>query len=159
MLKHRQGSKNNKVIVLITQLEEKEERILKILERLSKENCKGISIIIEGKKDAEALRVLGIKGKLIEAKTAGKSLLEVISQVERCNTQEVILLLDFDRRGREWTKRLKQYLEKTQIKPNQFFWEELISIVGREVKDIEGLSSYMTTLRKKITNTNESKLS
>lgn len=138
-------------MVLSTQLEEKEEKILQALERLAKENSKGIPVIVEGKKDVEALRALAVEGKVIEAKTAGKSLLDVISEVEECGTREVILLLDFDRRGREWTKRLKRYLEKMRIKPNIFFWEKLLTIAGHEVKDVEGLASYMETLKRKIT--------
>ena len=77
-------------------------------------------------------------------------MLDVISEVEEYGAQEVILLLDFDRRGREWTNRLKQYLEKMEIKPNIFFWKKLLGIVGREVKDVEGLASYMETLKTKI---------
>jgi 5S rRNA maturation endonuclease (ribonuclease M5) len=57
--------------------------------------------------------------------------------------------MDFDKRGKEWTKRLTQHLEKTRIKPNSFFWKELLSLVRREVKDIEGLATYVETLRKK----------
>lgn len=133
-----------------THLKEKEEKLLQALKRLTHKNSEGIPIIVEGEKDTEALRALTIEGKIIEAKTAGKSILDVICEVEECKTQEVILLLDFDRRGREWTKRLKQYLEKMRIKPNIFFWEKLSSIVGNEVKDVEGLTSYMKTLKRKI---------
>jgi len=135
-----------------TRLKEKEEKILLTLERLAQELLKGIPMIVEGKKDVEALRVLGIEGKIIEAKTGGKSMLDVISEVEECGAQEVILLLDFDRRGREWTKSLNQYLEKMQIKANVVFWKKLRGIVGREVKDVEGLASYMETLKRKIYN-------
>lgn len=152
MLRRCEKCCNNKVTALSTHLKEKEEKILQVLERLVKESAKGIPIIVEGKKDVEALRALAIEGKIIEAKTSGKSMLDVISEVEECETQEVILLLDFDRRGREWTKRLKQYLEKMQIKPNIFFWKKLLSIAGRDVKDVEGLPSYMATLKKKAGN-------
>lgn len=133
-----------------THLKEKEEKLLQVLERLTNKNAEGIPIVVEGEKDTETLRALTIEGKIIEAKTAGKSILDVICEVEECNKQEVILLLDFDRRGREWTRRLKQYLEKMRIKPNLFFWERLSSIVGNEVKDVEGLDSYMKTLKRKI---------
>ena len=135
-----------------TRLKEKEEKILLTLERLDQESAKDIPIIVEGKKDVEALRVLGIEGKIIQAKTGGKSMLDVISEVEECGAKEVILLLDFDRRGREWTKSLKQHLEKMQIKANVVFWKKLRGIVGREVKDVEGLASYMETLKRKIHN-------
>ncbi|MBE0520565.1 toprim domain-containing protein [Candidatus Bathyarchaeota archaeon] len=135
-----------------TRLKEKEERILQALECLAQESAKDIPIVVEGKKDVEALRELAIEGKIIEAKTGGKSMLDVISEVEECGAQEVILLLDFDRRGREWTKSLRQYLEKMQIKANVVFWKKLRGIVGREVKDVEGLASYMETLKRKIYN-------
>jgi 5S rRNA maturation endonuclease (ribonuclease M5) len=137
---------------LSTHLREKEEKILQTLDWLALESSKGIPIIVEGKKDVEALRALTIKGKIIEAKTRGKSMLEVISEVGECGVSEVILLLDFDRRGREWTKRLKQHLEKMQIKPNTVFWKKLLGLVSHEVKDVEGLASYMETLKRKIIN-------
>jgi 5S rRNA maturation endonuclease (ribonuclease M5) len=135
---------------LSTRLKEKEEELLQILERLTKESAKGTPIIVEGKKDIETLTALAVKGKIISAKTGGKSLLDIISEVEKIRPQEVILLLDFDRRGKELTKRLKQNLEKAKIKPNLTFWIKLSGVVGREVKDVEGLDTYMETLKRKI---------
>ena len=130
-------------------LEKKLEKILHLLERLGKEAAKGAPIIVEGKNDVQALQKLDVNGDFILAKTAGKSFLDTLSEVEKKEKQEVILLMDFDKRGKEWTKRLIQHLEKMRIKPNSFFWKELLSLVGREVKDIEGLATYMETLRKK----------
>ncbi|MDH5483195.1 MAG: toprim domain-containing protein [Candidatus Bathyarchaeota archaeon] len=135
-----------------THLKEKEEKILQVLEFLAKETAKGTPIIVEGKKDVETLRDLAVEGKIITAKTGGKSLLDVISEIEKTNASEVILLFDFDRRGKEWTKRLKQQLERARIKANVRFWLELLSLVGREVKDVEGLTTYMETLKSKICN-------
>ena len=135
-----------------THLMEKEERILETLEKISDESIKGIPIIVEGKKDKQALRQASILGKIIEAKTGGKSILEVINEIKECSTDEVILMLDFDRRGKEWTKRLVQHLETMQIRPNITFWNRLKKIIGHEVKDIEGLSRYLETLKNKICN-------
>ncbi|MGQ9552386.1 MAG: toprim domain-containing protein [Candidatus Bathycorpusculaceae bacterium] len=135
-----------------TRLKEKEEKILRILESLAKESAKGIIIIVEGKKDIEALRAMGIEGKIMCVKTGGKSFLDVISEVEQTGAREVILLLDFDRRGKQGTKRVKRDLERAKIKPNMKFWCELSCILGKEVKDIEGLTTYMETLRKKAGN-------
>ena len=133
-----------------THLKQKEEKLLQILERLTKESAKGTPIIVEGKNDIQTLRALAVKGKIISAKTGGKSFLDVISEVEKSGAREVILLLDFDRRGKELTKRLKQDLEKAKIKPNLTFWIKLSGVVGREVKDVEGLDTYMETLKRKI---------
>ena len=120
------------------------------MECLAEESAKGTPIIVEGKNDIEALRVLGVEGKIISAKTGGKSILDVISEVEKCTAKEVIMLLDFDRRGKEWTKRLKQNLEKAKTKINITFWSRLLELVGTEVKDVEGLATYMETLKRKI---------
>ena len=132
-----------------TKLEKRTEKILQLLERLEKESAKGIPIIVEGKKDINALHRLNIEGNIITAKTSGKSLLDVLSEVERTGKPEVVLLLDFDKRGREWTRRLTQHLEKMKIKPNSLFWRKLLGLVGRDVKDVEGLATYVETLRKK----------
>ena len=132
-----------------TNLEKRTEKILQLLEKLEKESAKGIPIIVEGKNDVNALQRLNVKGDIILAKTSGKSLLDVLSEVERTEKREVVLLMDFDKRGREWTKRLTQHLERMRIKPNSIFWRELLGLVGRDVKDIEGLATYMETVRKK----------
>jgi len=134
---------------LSTNLEKRTEKILQLLEKLEKESAKGIPIIVEGKNDVNALQRLNVKGDIILAKTSGKSLLDVLSEIERTEKREVVLLMDFDKRGREWTKRLTQHLERMRIKPNSIFWRELFGLVGRDVKDIEGLATYMETVRKK----------
>lgn len=133
-----------------THLKQKQEKILQILEGLAEESAKGTPVVVEGKKDIDALRILGVEGKIISAKTGGKTFLDIISEVEKTEAKEVILLLDFDRRGRELTKNIRQYLEKTSIKPNLMFWRDLSRLVGAEVKDVEGLASYMETLKSKI---------
>ena len=133
-----------------TRLEKKLEKILQLLDRLATESTKGIPIIVEGKNDVNALQELGVEGDVISAKSSGKSFLDVLGEVERKGKREVILLMDFDRRGKEWTNRLAQRLEKTRINPNLLFWKELLRLVGRDVKDIEGLATYLETLRKKL---------
>jgi 2,5-diamino-6-(ribosylamino)-4(3H)-pyrimidinone 5'-phosphate reductase len=129
-------------------LKDRIEKIEDILERIALQSAKETPIIVEGQTDVDTLRKLAISGQLIAAKTR-KSFLALVTEVEKLDVEEVIVLMDFDRRGREWTKRLVQYLERTRIKPNTFFWEELRKWVGRDVKDIEGLLSYLHTLKKK----------
>lgn len=133
-----------------TRLKEKEEQILQVLEQLVEENKSGKPILVEGLKDAGALQELGVNGQIIFAKTGGKNLLDVISEIEASKTSEVIMLLDFDRRGRELTVNLKNHMEKIGIKANMHYWLRLSSLVGRELKDVEGLAKYMKTLKSKI---------
>lgn len=135
-----------------TSLKKRVEKVLRLLDRLAKESAKGTPIIVEGRKDVNTLRDLAIKGDIISAKTSGRSLLDVLVEVEKRSKHEVILLMDFDRRGKEWTKHLTQHFEKMRIKPNLFFWKGLLSLVGRDVRDIEGLATYLENLKKKCGN-------
>ena len=132
-----------------THIEKTTERFFEFLDKLAAESAKGTTIIVEGQNDVHALRKLEVKGNIITAKTSGKSFLDVIGEVEKHGKREVIILMDFDRRGIEWTKRLTQHLEKMRVKPNLLFWNEIRNLVGREVKDIEGLASYMETLKER----------
>lgn len=135
-----------------TSLKRRVEKVLQLLDRLAKESAKGTLIIVEGRKDVNTLRDLAIKGDIISAKTSGRSLLDVLGEVEKRSKHEVILLMDFDRRGKEGTKHLTQHFEKMRIKPNLFFWRGLLSLVGRDVRDIEGLATYLENLKKKCGN-------
>jgi 5S rRNA maturation endonuclease (ribonuclease M5) len=135
---------------LSTRLKEKEEKILQVLEALAEESAKGTPIVVEGKKDVDALRASGVTGTMIKVKTGGKSFLDTVSEIEKMGVPEVILFLDFDRRGREGTKRLKQSLERARIKPNVKFWRALSALVGKEIQCIESLTTYLDTIRKKV---------
>ena len=135
---------------MLKRLQEKEEGITQILNALTEESAKGTLILVEGKKDVEALRAFGVEGRVMTVKTGGKSLLDIASELEQKDTSEVILLLDFDRRGKEGTKRLKQDLERAKISPDITFWRALSGLVGKELQCVESLTAYLATLRTKI---------
>ena len=124
-------------------------KIEQIITKLAEESAKGKPIIVEGKKDEQTLRVLGVNGVIVTVKTGGKSFLEATAEIEKLGTREVILLLDFDRRGKEGTLRLQRNLERSKIKINVLFWHDLGALVGREMQCIESLTSYLSTLQEK----------
>ncbi len=134
-----------------TRLVEKIEKIEELLERLALQSAKGIPIVVEGQNDVDTLRKLAMSGEIITAKTR-RSFLALATEVEKLDVEEVILLMDFDRRGKEWIRRLKQYLERTKVKPNTFFWQQLRDIIGHDVKDVEGMLPYLQTVKKRIGN-------
>ena len=132
-----------------TKTEKRLEKIQQLLERLVKQAAEGTPIVVEGKNDVQSLHRLGVTGDIILAKTSGKSFLDVLGEIEQRERSEVILLFDFDRRGKEWTGRMARRLEEMKIAPNLLFWRMLRGLVGRDVKDIEGLAAYLGTLRNK----------
>ncbi len=132
-----------------THRKEKVEKIEQLLTQLIEESEKGKPIVVEGKKDAQALQELGVCGPILTVKSGGKSFLEAAAEIEALGAREVILFLDFDRRGTEGTKRLQESLERGQVKVNVEFWRELHGLVGREVSCIESLPAYMATAQQK----------
>jgi len=135
---------------LSTRLKIKEEKIFKILTSLSEESLNGTPIIVEGKKDVIALRMLGVKGIIITVKTKGKSFLDVISEIQKTNVSEIILFLDFDKRGKEATKCLQKNLEHLKIRYNLTFWRELHNLTRKELQYIESLPVYLGNIHRKI---------
>lgn len=126
------------------------EKVQLLMEKLAMDSAKGCLIIVEGQKDHYALRELEISGDILTAKTSRKSFLDLTAELEKKSHPQVILLLDFDRRGKELTKRLAQYLESVRMKSNTDYWKKLHGLIGRDVKDIEGIPAYLQTLNQKL---------
>jgi 5S rRNA maturation endonuclease (ribonuclease M5) len=129
---------------------DKKDRLQQIFTDLADRSEFGIPIVVEGKKDVDALRFLGIYGRVLTVKTEGKSFCEAVDEIYGTCTKEVILMLDFDRRGKQATAHLKMGLECLKIKVNLTYWASFQALLGREIQCIEGLPSYMATLEQKI---------
>jgi len=133
-------------------LKQRFEHLTELLDELALEAQKGVPIIVEGKKDENALKDLAVVGTIIPVKAYRRALVDVVCEIEQRGYDEVILMLDFDRRGREWTKRLVGHFERAKVKPNLRFWREIYKVAGRELKDIEGLTTYLKNLKRRIGN-------
>ena len=143
-------SKDYQVKALSTRLKEKQEKIEQFIARLSEEAANGKPIIVEGKKDARALKELGVNGAVFTVKTGGKSFLEAAVEIEKLGVGSVVLLLDFDKRGKEGTARLKRDLERVRIAVDTRFWQQLQALVGGEIQCVESMPAYLSTLQQKI---------
>ncbi len=78
-----------------------------ILEKLKADSRIGIPIIVEGERDAESLRRLGVSGEIITV----RSIRGLRRRFEREDVREVILLLDLDKEGEHVLKLVKKSLE------------------------------------------------
>ena len=123
------------------------ERLPKILERLSLKAASGIPIVVEGKKDAFALMRLGITGEFIKVKEGGKVLEDRLGTI-RC--REVVILVDFDKHGTEIAKEISRILESCDCRPDFTIWRNIRALVRKDIKDVEGLPSYLESLKKKM---------
>ena len=130
-----------------TSTEQKLESLIYVLEHLSREAKRGVPIIVEGSKDLHALHKLNISGTVICIKNSGKILPDLLDAVQN---KSVIVLVDFDKEGITLVKVISTYLEKMGVKVNLTFWRRLKALLKRNVKDVEGLPSYLKSLKKRV---------
>ncbi len=79
-------------------------------------------IIVEGKKDKEALSSLGVKNIV----TISGPLYKVVEDVAEI-TDEVVILTDFDREGRKLYGFLKNNFQRNGVKIDRYFREFLMT--------------------------------
>ena len=103
-------------------------------------------IIVEGKKDVAALTRLGVMGTIVTIKDSGAILEDFL---DRTLGPEMVILVDFDEHGTELAKEIAKYLESRKIKADLSVWREVRALARRDIKDVEGLPSYLERLKKK----------
>ena len=120
-------------------------KLLSIMEEL--QNCaeQGMPILIEGRKDEEALRKLGINGTFIKVSGSPLKLFE-IAELAAKSSSKIIILTDFDKKGDELAKRLSEDIQRLGSHPDLEFRRKIMGITRRYIKDIEGLSKHLRQL-------------
>ncbi len=126
------------------------ERMTGLLEELD-EASRTIPIIVEGRKDKEALRDLGIKGRIIILND-GHSVLGTCEELAKTDTIAMILT-DWDRRGGQLARSLMDSLEACDMKHETDIRAKLSYLTKKEIKDVEGLPGFMRRLRQTVERT------
>jgi 5S rRNA maturation endonuclease (ribonuclease M5) len=121
---------------------ERAERLREIIQYLHEVN-EGIPVIVEGKKDASALRSLGLIGDIITLHN-GKNLYDFCDDIAG-RFERVVLLLDWDRKGEELNRSLSHHL-KGHWEEFSSFRELLRMLCQKEIKDVEGIPTLLKRL-------------
>ena len=105
----------------------------------SKKDC---AVIVEGKRDSNALKQIGFTGKLLEFHHFG-GLIKFADAV--AVYPNLIILMDGDRKGKYLTRRIIEQLQH-RTKIDLSFKKKLISITKGKIRFIEELSIYETLI-------------
>lgn len=97
-------------------------------------------VIVEGKKDKEALEKLGIKS--IQLHKTNNSLNERVELFSK--SKECILLFDLDRAGRKLHAKIKESLQRLGVKVNSRYRNFLLT--KTRLRFIEGINTYLKHL-------------
>jgi 5S rRNA maturation endonuclease (ribonuclease M5) len=120
------------------------ERFEKLIERVSHESEKGSVIVVEGQRDRESLRRLGITGRILCLQSSRKNTVEFVEDLDR--VREVVVLTDFDRQGVFLAKRLARILTSQRIQANLVLWRSLRELTRSDVRSVEELSKFYQRL-------------
>jgi 5S rRNA maturation endonuclease (ribonuclease M5) len=123
------------------------EETLKDLDLLLQElrerldNC---TILVEGRKDKAALWVLGVEGDVMPIQN-GRRIFQVAEELAR-EGREAIILTDWDRKGGQFCRLLKQALKACGVPYDDAKRAKLARLSKKEIKDVESLPAFMSRL-------------
>jgi 5S rRNA maturation endonuclease (ribonuclease M5) len=116
-----------------------EQEIIEIKDFVSHLNSmKESVVVVEGKRDSEALKKIGFSGKVVEFHKFG-GMINFVDSVAR--HESLIILFDGDRKGKYFTRKTIQLLQR-RTKVDLTFKRKLTSITKGKIRFIEQLVCY-----------------
>ncbi len=126
---------------------ERLEKLEELILELKQMSDKGAVIIVEGKRDRNALRNLGITGTIMLG--TKKSILVFCEEVAR-DYNNVIILTDWDEKGDKLAALMEGYLRSTSAAVNMDIRKKIKNLVQKRIKDIESLDTHISNLRSEL---------
>ena len=114
------------------------------VDRLNTESKKGSVIVVEGKRDVEALTRIGYTGHVM-ALNRFKGINNFVDS-QCAIDRKIILLLDMDRTGKYLTSKLMKQLQSRGGNVCLFYKKSLARISNGKVRHVEDLISYAPLL-------------
>ena len=115
----------------------------KTIDELAERSKSGAVIVVEGVRDRESLRNLGIKGEIV----VFSSYVNVVDQV---GSREVIILTDYDKRGNKIERGLISKFSSWGIIPDTSIKKKIFSLISKEITAVENLANYVKKVENEI---------
>lgn len=125
-------------------LRERYERVLDTLEAL-REGSRTAPVVVEGKRDREALERLGVRGEVVTL-NSGTSIFGLCETLAR-EHEEVIVLTDWDRRGGQLCRLLREGLAANGVRCDVDLRAQLAGLCKKEAKDVESLAPFVERIQ------------
>ena len=114
------------------------------IDMLNEEAECGSVIVVEGKRDVEALNRIGFKGNLTILNHF-KGITDFVDN--HCQIRKkIILLLDMDRTGKHLTSKLVSQLQHKGNNVNLFYKKALAKTTNGKIRQVEELAAYAPNL-------------
>lgn len=119
------------------------EEILKVLGRLKELSADHV-ILVEGRKDREALAYLGISGDVFQVQSSGGP--SAAAEYVESRGGKAVILTDWDRRGGNLAAALRDILGRDNPDIDGSVREDLSRLSRHYIKDVEALDSLVDRL-------------
>jgi 5S rRNA maturation endonuclease (ribonuclease M5) len=116
------------------------DRLREFINMLNEESENGSVIVVEGKRDVEALSRVGFNGNLTVFNHF-KGVTDFVDNHHQIR-KKIILLLDMDRTGKHLTGKLLAQLQYKGKDVNLFYKKALMKITNGKVRHIEDIVTY-----------------
>lgn len=123
------------------------EELLGVIDDLVEEN-RTAPVIVEGARDLRSLRELGVAGEVFSLNTG----ISVFNFVETLGARhhEAIVLTDWDRRGGQLCRLLRDALEANGMRPDVELRARLTFLCRKDIKDVESLAAFVERLARRV---------
>lgn len=125
-----------------TQRLEKIRELREFVNQINNESAKDSLILVEGKRDLEALSYLGCSGN-IQIYHNYKSIVDLTDNF-RDKYKKLILLLDLDDTGKYMTRKISHILNQRYI--DNYYRHKIIKITQGKIRTIEELRSFYNSM-------------
>ena len=125
-----------------TQRLEKIRELREFVNQINNESAKDSLILLEGKRDLEALSYLGCSGN-IQIYHNYKSIVDLTDNI-RDKYKKLILLLDLDDTGKYMTRKISYILNQRYI--DNYYRNKIIKITQGKIRTIEELRSFYNSM-------------
>ena len=121
---------------------EKIRELREFVNQINNESTDDSLILVEGKRDLEALSYLGCSGN-IQIYHNYKSIVDLVDNI-RIKYKKIILLLDLDDTGKIMTRKISRLLHQRYI--DNYYRNKVIKITQGKIRTIEELRSFYNSM-------------
>jgi len=121
---------------------EKVRELREFVNQINNESTKDSLILVEGKRDLEALSYLGCAGN-IRIYHNYKNIVDLVDDF-RTKYKKLILLLDLDHSGERMTRKISHLLNQRYI--DNYYRNKIIKITQGKIRTVEELKSFYNSM-------------
>ncbi len=120
--------------------EERHAQLVEVLGELIEANGSA-PVIVEGERDVKALRALGLTGEVL-AVNRGDTVFHFCERLAAAH-RAVVIMTDWDVRGGQLAKLLREGLAANGVKYDEEFRARLTALCQKDIKAVEDLHRYL----------------